>query len=99
MKIVSADASVDIRLKIDKEKSIAGFVAATGRTLNIRDAYLDKRFDPSWDRKTGYKTKAMLVMAVFPESQERIKRPAAVVQVSSPSSPIGHGQGNKNHSL
>lgn len=43
-------------------KGIAGYVAATGDTLNIRDAYYDPRFDPEFDRKTGYRTNSILCM-------------------------------------
>jgi signal transduction histidine kinase len=39
---------------------IAGYVAKTGRTLRIRDAYEDPRFEPEWDRLTGFHTKNML---------------------------------------
>ena len=35
---------------------IAGGVAATGESVNIPDCYNDSRFDPSFDKKTGYKT-------------------------------------------
>ena len=50
----------DIRLPMGK--GIAGYVAATGDTLNIRDAYYDPRFDPEFDRRSGYKTHSILCM-------------------------------------
>ncbi|MBN2712704.1 MAG: Flp pilus assembly complex ATPase component TadA [Planctomycetes bacterium] len=52
--------------------SIAGFVACTGRMLILKDVYdtaeLEAvsplpKFDKSWDQKTGYRTKSMLVAA------------------------------------
>ncbi|ETO28868.1 adenylate/guanylate cyclase [Reticulomyxa filosa] len=85
MNIASADASIDIVLPLNK--GIAGYVATTGKTQNIDDAYLDDRFDQTWDKKSGYRTKSMLVMAVWPESKFREeekdvdKKPIAVVQV------------------
>ena len=41
-----------------------GFVARTGRTLNLKDVYNDPRFDRSFDLKTGYRSRSMLTMAV-----------------------------------
>ena len=52
----------EIRLKIGV--GIAGYVAKTGETINIKDAYKDDRFDPSTDKRTGYKTKSILCMAI-----------------------------------
>ncbi len=62
----------EIRVPIEKS-SIAGYCAATGTLVNIRDAYNDKelqsinpqlRFDKSWDQKTGYKTTQVLVAPI-----------------------------------
>lgn len=44
---------------------IAGHVAVTGETLNIRDAYADPRFNRRVDALTGYKTKTILCMPIF----------------------------------
>lgn len=52
------DARKTIHLPIGK--GIAGYVAATGDTINIPDAYLDPRFDPDFDRVTGYHTQSIL---------------------------------------
>ncbi|MBI3765640.1 MAG: cyclic nucleotide-binding domain-containing protein [Ignavibacteriales bacterium] len=51
-----------IRIELPMGKGIAGYVAVTGDTLNIVDAYLDPRFNPEVDRKTGYRTKTILCM-------------------------------------
>jgi signal transduction histidine kinase len=51
---------VEIRLPIGK--GIAGYVAATGETVNIPDAYADARFNPEIDRASGYRTKTILTM-------------------------------------
>lgn len=53
----------EIRLKIGK--GIAGHVAATGEIINIKDAYNDPRFDPSTDKKTGYRTRSVLCMPIY----------------------------------
>jgi len=55
---LSKDESGIIRLPLGK--GIAGYVAATGDTINIPDAYLDARFDPGFDRLTGYRTQSIL---------------------------------------
>lgn len=52
----------EIRLKIGV--GIAGHVAKTGAIINIKDAYNDKRFDPTTDKKTGYKTRSILCMPI-----------------------------------
>ena len=46
-------------------KGIAGFVATSANSLNIRDAYHDERFDPTTDKKSGYKTKTILAVPIF----------------------------------
>jgi K+-sensing histidine kinase KdpD len=62
----------EIRLKIGV--GISGYVAKTGDTINIRDAYSDKRFDPTTDKKTGYKTRSILCMPIYePVKDEKQK--------------------------
>jgi len=41
-------------------KGIAGWVAQHGKPLLIPDAYKDERFNPEFDKKTGFKTKSIL---------------------------------------
>ena len=41
-------------------KGIAGWVAQEGKPLLIPDAYKDERFNPEFDKKTGFKTKSIL---------------------------------------
>ena len=57
--------------------SIAGYVANTGKAVNIADAY-DKEeirgvnksltFDESWDKKSGYRTTQVLAVPIFHEN-------------------------------
>ncbi|KAH9523478.1 putative 3',5'-cyclic phosphodiesterase pde-5 [Bulinus truncatus] len=47
------------------DKGVAGYVASTGKVLNIKDAYKDPRFNPEVDIRTGYKTKTILCMPIF----------------------------------
>ncbi|KAF4521720.1 hypothetical protein B566_EDAN012168 [Ephemera danica] len=43
---------------------VTGFVATTGETVNIPDAYSDERFDPSVDEGTNFRHKSILCMAI-----------------------------------
>jgi len=57
-KVAQGDNLAEIRLPLGK--GLAGYVATTGETINIRDAYKDPRFNPEIDRKSGYKTHTVL---------------------------------------
>jgi putative ABC transport system ATP-binding protein len=59
----------DIRIPLGK--GIAGAVVATGKTLNIPDAYSDSRFEPAVDRRSGYRTKNLLCVPIF-DSESRV---------------------------
>jgi type II secretory ATPase GspE/PulE/Tfp pilus assembly ATPase PilB-like protein/transcriptional regulator with GAF, ATPase, and Fis domain len=67
-----ADGIDEIRLDIST-RSLAGFVAATGKTLNIADAYNaqelkiyhpDLKLDKNWDDKLNFKTQSALLVAL-----------------------------------
>ncbi len=47
-------------LELEPGQGVAGWVANTGKTLNIKDAYKDKRFDPHVDQATGFRTSSIL---------------------------------------
>jgi signal transduction histidine kinase len=52
----------EIRLK--RGQGIAGWVAMTGKSINVRDAYGDPRFNPAVDEETGFKTRNILCQPV-----------------------------------
>jgi HD-GYP domain-containing protein (c-di-GMP phosphodiesterase class II) len=56
--------------------SLAGYAAATGKILNIKDAYrirnLPFRFNRDFDQKFGYRTKSMLVIPMENQKDEVI---------------------------
>jgi type II secretory ATPase GspE/PulE/Tfp pilus assembly ATPase PilB-like protein/GAF domain-containing protein len=63
----------EIRVPINN-RSIAGYVASTYNIVNIADAYnqdelkacdFELSFDPSWDKKSGFRTKQILATPVF----------------------------------
>ena len=43
---------------------IAGYVAETGETLNVHNAYDDPRFNNTIDEQTGYTTHSILCMPI-----------------------------------
>ncbi|MCX7805875.1 MAG: GAF domain-containing protein [Planctomycetota bacterium] len=49
-------------IRFPASSGLAGYVARTGQTLNIPDAYEDPRFNREIDRQTGYRTKSVLCM-------------------------------------
>lgn len=57
-KVTQGVVNTEIRLKVGD--GIAGWVALTGKSINIRDAYSDPRFNPEVDSKTGYHTRSIL---------------------------------------
>src|SRR2546426_4068820 len=59
-KVINDPALDEIRIPLGK--GIAGYVAVTGDIVNIADAYADPRFNPEYDKKTGYLTKTILCM-------------------------------------
>ena len=59
-------------LRIPADTGLAGHVVKTGETINIKDAYKDKRFNKDVDKKTGYRTKTILCMPIKNFNQEII---------------------------
>lgn len=51
-------------IRLPRGAGIIGFVADSGETVNITDAYADERFNRDNDIKTGYRTKSILCMPV-----------------------------------
>ena len=50
-------------------KGISGWVAQTGEAVLIADAYSDSRFDPSFDKRSGFKTDSMLCVPMIHQSK------------------------------
>jgi len=71
-KIMTGEEIREIRVSINY-RSLAGYCAVCGKLLNIEDVYdidelkrIDSRlnFDRTWDQKTGYRTKQVLVTPI-----------------------------------
>ncbi len=69
-KVALGLGSQEIRFPADK--GLAGYTVKTGESINIEDAYNDKRFNPEVDKSTGYKTKTILCMPIKNNNQEII---------------------------
>jgi len=54
--------NTEIRLRIGQ--GVAGWVAQTGKSINIHDAYDDPRFNPEVDAKTGFQTRSILCQPI-----------------------------------
>jgi signal transduction histidine kinase len=57
-KVAEGEEIAEIRLKVGE--GLAGWVAQNARSVNIKDAYQDDRFNGGWDQKTGYRTRSIL---------------------------------------
>lgn len=62
LELMVAEGASGIRVPVGK--GIAGTVAEKGELENIKDAYEDSRFDPSFDKKSGYRTQSVLAAPV-----------------------------------
>jgi phosphoserine phosphatase RsbU/P len=60
----------EIRVKIGD--GFAGHVAATGEVLNIPDAYQDPRFNPEFDKVSGFRTRSILTAPMLNPQQKII---------------------------
>ncbi|MEM7676015.1 MAG: GAF domain-containing protein [Myxococcota bacterium] len=61
-KVMEGEELKEIRLSVGS--GIAGWVAKHGEPQHIADAYSDARFNPEIDRRSGYRTRCMLVWPV-----------------------------------
>ncbi|RPJ02662.1 MAG: GAF domain-containing protein [Chloroflexi bacterium] len=60
----------EIRVKVGE--GISGHVAATGDVVNIPDAYADTRFNPQFDKVTGFRTRSILATPMVNPQQKII---------------------------
>ena len=74
-RVAQGTESKEIRLP--SYGGLAGLAFTTGETLNIVDAYADPRFNPEFDRQTGFKTRSILCMPLA----DRLGQPIGVMQV------------------
>jgi adenylate cyclase len=59
-------------IRFPASAGIAGECFSSGRIINIADAYADPRFNPDFDRQTGYRTHSMLCMPIVARGERKI---------------------------
>lgn len=74
-KVIQGSQINEIRLKVGE--GIAGWVGQSGKSVNIRDAYRDPRFNAEIDLKTGYQTRSILCQPIRNQNRKII----GVIQV------------------
>ena len=74
-RVVTDSRTREIRLKCGT--GIAGWVAKHGKSINVRDAYKDPRFDRTTDEETGFRTRSVICQPMRNSDHEVI----GVVQV------------------
>jgi signal transduction histidine kinase len=62
-RVIQGGSVLNIRLAVGE--GIAGWVASSGETVNIPDAYSDTRFQPAVDLRSGYRTRSILCMPML----------------------------------
>ncbi|UCC14535.1 MAG: SpoIIE family protein phosphatase [Gammaproteobacteria bacterium] len=59
-------------IRFPASRGIAGHCARSREIINVPDCYADPRFDPSFDKKTGYRTRCMLTLPLVGYDQSLI---------------------------
>lgn len=85
--IALGDVGDEIReiYRLKKGEGIAGMVAESGTPMNIPDVYDHPRFSPDYDKKTNYRTRAMLCVPLKARG-----RTLGVIQVMNKQVPPFH---------
>jgi len=61
-----------VQIRLPNHLGIAGHVFTTGKTINIPYAYADLRFNPAFDKKTGFFTRSILCVPVINKNGKKI---------------------------
>ena len=59
-----AEGAEVTEMRFPSSQGLAGHVATTGQVVNIPDAYADTRFNPAFDRLTGFRTTTVLCVPI-----------------------------------
>lgn len=59
-------------IHLGKGTGFAGKALEIRKTINVRDAYADKRFSRETDKATGYRTKAVLAMPMWDSRRQKV---------------------------
>lgn len=74
-------------IRLPNHVGIAGAVFTTGRTINIPHAYADLRFNPAFDRQTGFFTRSILCTPVVNKQGKTIGVTQVLNKRSGPFTP------------
>ena len=61
-----------VQIRLPNHLGIAGAVFTSGKTINIPYAYADLRFNPAFDKKTGFFTRSILCVPVINKNGKSI---------------------------
>lgn len=61
---ISCDLAAGDACRISVDAGIIGAAVQSGEIINVRDAYLDPRFNPDMDQKTGFVTRSILAVPI-----------------------------------
>ncbi len=75
-------------IEVELGQGIAGHVALSGKSIRAGDAYRHARFDRSWDKQSGYRTRSILAVPIKDPNGETI----GVMQVLNKLGPDGKKQ-------
>ena len=64
-KVATQDGKGALELRLPIDKGLVGHCATTGAVVNVPDAYVDPRFDPTADRRHGFRTRSVLCVPIF----------------------------------
>jgi len=68
-KVVLGPKATEVKpFRLPIGKGISGWVAQSGEAVLIPDAYSDARFDPSFDKRSGFRTRSMLCVPMIHKS-------------------------------
>jgi len=63
-----------VEIRIPKHVGLAGACASSGKIVNVADAHQDPRFNVAFDKKSGYRTKSVLVMPIYDKPKDGSER-------------------------
>ena len=66
-----ADSPIN-EIRFPVSRGIAGEVARTGHSVNLPDAYTDPRFNPDFDRVSGFRTRSMLAVRLADHDDQTV---------------------------
>ncbi|KAK3262283.1 hypothetical protein CYMTET_28850 [Cymbomonas tetramitiformis] len=68
--LISATTDSGKQIRIPKTAGLVGACCLEAKTINIKDAYADDRFDTSNDKKTGFTTRSILCVPIVVTEDE-----------------------------